>query len=91
MFDDRMKLRPLEADGPIQQNVTEHLSMGLDFRSHDATPGTQELNLGHMIGSQQWGKDDDIFNLINYSEQKREKTYIQTKTSSVLGLGCNLL
>lgn len=46
MFDDRMKLRPLEADGPIQQNVTEHLSMGLDFRSHDATPGTQELNLG---------------------------------------------
>lgn len=41
-----MKLRPLEADGPIQQNVTEHLSMGLDFRSHDATPGTQELNLG---------------------------------------------
>lgn len=46
MFDDRMKLRTLEADGPIQQNVTEHLSMGLDFTSHDATPGTQELNFG---------------------------------------------
>lgn len=46
---------------------------------------------GHMFGSQQWGKDDDILNLINYSEQKREKTYIETKTSSVLGLGCHLL
>lgn len=46
MFDGRMKLRPLEAVGPTQQNVTQHLSMGLDFRPHDATPGTQELNLG---------------------------------------------
>lgn len=44
MFDGRMKLRPLKAE--TQQNVTQHLSMGLDFRSHDATPGTQELNLG---------------------------------------------